>query len=271
MLSAFAAHMPVPALSKPSAKAAGHFLRKLLVSLQRAPDDSAPPARIGSIRHTPLAGVSVWYLWHTDQSQLAEFNHGLTSADFAEFADIRNPAVRARSLRTRGLLRAALSEAANGDVRPSEWVFERGAHGKPHLLNPPIKLHFSCSHTPMVSIVAVSRTRPVGIDIETAFSSLDDPSLIEEFFTAAERQAIQCIPLGSRAKARTRLWTLKEAVVKMLGTGLALDVSKLEFDIEEDRLKSSRDPEIDISGVRLATWLIPNHVQPLSVALAIKN
>jgi 4'-phosphopantetheinyl transferase len=123
----------------------------------------------------------------------------------------------------------------------------------------------------MVSIVAVSRTRPVGIDIEPAFSSLDDPSLIEEFFTAAERQAIQYIPLGSRAKARTRLWTLKEAVVKMLGTGLALDVSKLEFDIEEDRLKSSRDPEIDISGVRLATWLIPNHVQPLSVALAIKN
>lgn len=271
MSSEFVAHAEVPAFFQKTPNVIWGFLQKSLAPLQRTPDDSAQATYSGPIRHTPLAGVSVWYLWHTDHFDLAKINRGLTGADFAEFAELRNAATRARSLSTRALLRTALSDAAGGAVRPSEWVFERGAHGKPQLVNPPIDLHFSCSHTPAVSVVAVSDTRPIGIDVEGVLPELDDPSLIEEFFTAEERLAIKRLPYGGRAKARTRLWTLKEAVAKMLGTGLALDVSKLEFDTEEDRLQSSRDPEVNITGMRLATWSIPNQTQPLSVALAVKQ
>lgn len=224
-----------------------------------------------SIRHAPFSDVSVWYVWHTDQKRSDAFYQTLTDADFAEFANVRHVTTRDRSLATRALLRASLSRAVDGKVRPSEWAFERGAHGKPSLQSQLPKLHFSCSHTHWVSAVAVSTLHPVGIDIESSLLTFDDPSLIEEFFTARERLALQRLPQRGRAEARARLWTLKEAVVKMLGTGLAVDISQLEFDTEDDRLKSNRASEINISGVRLATWSIPNHAQPLSVALAVKQ
>ncbi len=154
---------------------------------------------------------------------------------------------------------------------PAEWAFERNAYGKPHLVAPATNLHFSCSHTHSVSVVAVSQSRPIGIDIEAELPPGDDPTLIEEFFAAGERSALLRMPLEDRAGARARLWSLKESVVKMLGTGLAIDVTELEFDIEADRLTSSRAPEVNVSGMRLATWSIPNKEQTLSVALAVKN
>jgi len=156
-------------------------------------------------------------------------------------------------------------------VRTAEWAFERNAHGKPSLRSHLPNLHFSCSHTHSASVIAVSRQHPVGIDIESSFLTFEDPSLIEEYFTKEERQAIQRLPEHKRAKARVRLWALKEAVVKMLGTGLALDISKLEFDVEEDCLKSNCEPGIGISGMRLATWSVTNQLQPLSVALAVNH
>jgi 4'-phosphopantetheinyl transferase len=149
-------------------------------------------------------------------------------------------------------------------------MFERDCHGKPALKDDFPRLYFSCSHTPWVSAVAVSSHHPIGIDIESTLLTFDDPSLVEEFFTVGERRALQSLPEGRRGEARVRLWTLKEAVVKMLGTGLAHDISKLEFDIVEDHLKPARSPELELSGMRLATWSIPNQAQPLSVALAVK-
>jgi 4'-phosphopantetheinyl transferase len=270
MSSAFAAHSHLPAVLEPPKSGNWAFFKKLPASLLRILDGDASSARAGSNRHTPFKDVSVWYLWHTDKPDFALDNHGLTTADFAEFSDLRNGANRARSLATRALLRKALSAASVKNVPPSAWKFERDAHGKPRLADPPEKLHFSCSHTPFLSVIAVSRTRPVGIDIEGLFSASDDPSLIEEFFAPKERLAIQKLPDSGRSKARTRLWALKESVVKMLGTGLALDVSTLEFDTENDRLISCRQTGINPSEMRLATWTVSDLKKPLTVALAVK-
>jgi len=258
----FSAHSPIRLES---------FGRDGTAPLARRRARDARSAQPASIRHAPFSDVSVWYVWHTAQSQLDAFHHALTDADYAEFADIRHGTTRDRSLRTRALLRASLSEAVQGQLRPADWAFERNAHGKPCLRPYLPNLHFSCSHAHSASVIAVSRQHPVGIDIESSFLTFEDPSLLEEYFSEGERQAIERLPEHRRAKARVRLWTLKEAVVKMLGTGLALDISQLEFDAEDDRLKSNREPEIDISGMRLATWSVTTQLQPLSVALAVNH
>ncbi|HEX2842310.1 4'-phosphopantetheinyl transferase family protein [Hyphomicrobium sp.] len=116
--------------------------------------------------------------------------------------------------------------------------------------------------------MAVSRTHPVGIDIECA-QPRSEEDLTDDYFTSCERMALSRLPVGTRAQARARLWALKEATVKMLGTGLAYDISELEFDPVQDRLNSSREGFSRLSEMRIATWSIRNETQPLSVALAV--
>ncbi len=237
----------------------------------RAPAGGLRRAPSAPLQYAPFPDVSVWYVWHTGAKQSDASERTLTQADLSEFSNIRHSHVKERSLATRALLRRALSKAVGGEIAPSEWAFERGAHGKPALAPAFPRLHFSCSHTHSASAVAVSRLHPVGIDIESSFLTFEDPRLLEDYFSQGELEAIERLPEHRRAMARVRLWTLKEAVAKMLGTGLALDISELEFDAEHDRLKSASESDIEFSGMRLATWSFTNQPQPLSVALAVNN
>ena len=236
----------------------------------QAPSFPPPLSESAPSQHISFSGVSIWYAWHKRPEPHSLNNKTLTRSDFAEYGEIRDATQRRRSLATRALLRRALSEAAGGIVKPLDWEFERGAHGKPTLSSPVKGLNFSCSHTHSVSVIAVSRSKPIGIDVEAAIPAHEDSGWIADFFAAGEKRALQRLPFEARAAACARLWSLKEATVKMLGTGLALDVSKLEFDIEADRLASSQVPEINASGMRLATWSIPDNAHSLSVALTVK-
>ncbi len=58
------------------------------------------------------------------------------------------------------------------------------------------KLHFSCSHTPWVSAIAVASFHPVGIDIERVEPACV-PSLIDDYLTANERLAVSLLPIGA--------------------------------------------------------------------------
>lgn len=192
----------------------------------------------------------------------------LIPSDFSEFERIRHKPTRERSLATRALLRGALSDFV-GDVKETEWTFERDANGKPRLIKGPSNIHFSCSHTAWQSVVAVS-DRPVGIDIECGEIAADD-AFLEEYFSRKERAAIASKPIKDRGVACARLWTLKEAVSKLIGTGLAFPFSELEFESEEDRLSQGISSGISTSELLLTTWSLPNPAHPLTVALALQR
>lgn len=222
-----------------------------------------------SVAPAPVAysDVSIRYVPHLDRETRTTLG-SLTPADLQEFASIRHTPTRERSLATRATLRIALSEAAP-EIDSSQWTFTRDAYGKPTLGPGLPNLHFSCSHTHWMSVVAVSN-RPVGIDIESSNLGADD-AFLEEYFSDRERISVTAKPLGNQAAAWSRLWTLKEAVAKLLGTGLALSFSELEFESEEDRLCQSNNSEINKSELQLATWSLPNKAHPLSVALALQG
>ena len=106
--------------------------------------------------------------------------------------------------RSRGVLRALL--AGYMDADPCALRFVLGAHGKPRLRSEPSEtwkdggswpgkdLHFNLSHSGELMLLAVTDGREVGVDVE-------------------------------RARARytaefLRAWTMREATVKCLGSGL---------------------------------------------------
>ena len=90
--------------------------------------------------------------------------------------------------------------------------FEYNEHGKPFLPNGP---YFSISHCKAGIAVAID-CEPVGIDIEAVRQADDD--LIKRVMCAREQEMIRSAEHPERTF--TRLWTMKEAVVKAQGTGI---------------------------------------------------
>ena len=130
---------------------------------------------------------------------------------------------RLRCLLAGLLLRRALVEAglppdldarlADGPCGRPEWPAEFG-------------LHLSLAHSGDW-VACVLHSGPVGVDIEAI--APEDPAVEALSFTPAEQAWILDQPVPERPAAFHRLWTLKESLLKALGTGLSLDPRRLEF------------------------------------------
>ena len=90
-----------------------------------------------------------------------------------------------------------------------EWQYNE--HGKPFIHHTLYTIHFSISHCKAGIAVAVD-DQPIGIDIEAIRHA--DEDLIARTMNTEERLAIK------DDRDFIRLWTQKEAVVKMQGTGI---------------------------------------------------
>lgn len=77
-------------------------------------------------------------------------------------------------------------------------------------------VHFNISHSGSYAVCAVA-SAPVGVDIQKIGEY--KRGVAERFFN--ESEILQIEAAVDKASEFTRLWTQKEAVLKMLGTGLA--------------------------------------------------
>lgn len=211
--------------------------------------------------------VRIWYVPHQPWNGRTDHHAALTADDIKEFSTTSDAAKRDRSLTTRAALRMALSTIVDGQIAPQEWRFGRTQMDKPVLKNGPKNLSFSCSHAESASIIAVSLSCDVGIDIEaSAFPSTEQ--WLSDTFTISERNAINVLPPRDRNAAIARLWTLKEAYLKMLGTGIA-DALVVAFDPSNNRLVSGQQDRR--AATTFKTWIANCQGQPLSVAIAIRG
>lgn len=97
-------------------------------------------------------------------------------------------------------------------------VFAYGEHGKPVLVDHP-DIHFNLSHCREAAICVIS-DRPVGVDVESIGRYKE--SLARYTMNDAELASITRHP--TPAIQFTRLWTMKEAVVKLSGEGISNDM-----------------------------------------------
>ncbi|MCR4919908.1 MAG: 4'-phosphopantetheinyl transferase superfamily protein [Prevotella sp.] len=109
------------------------------------------------------------------------------------------------------LLQQGLSREYGIDVPP---IFGYGPHGKPYILDHP-EIHFSLSHCREAALCVLS-DRPVGADVESIRSY--SPSLLRHTMCRSEIGQIE----SSAEPERTfiRLWTMKEACLKLSGRGI---------------------------------------------------
>ncbi|MDN7923588.1 4'-phosphopantetheinyl transferase superfamily protein, partial [Burkholderia gladioli] len=122
---------------------------------------------------------------------------------------------------------AALREvlgAALG-VAPAALRFATGEAGRPSLVADcapgAAALDFNVSHSGSHALIAWSASTRVGVDVEAPREGFDWTPLGQSVFAPADEAAVlACAPAGRR-DAFYRVWTAKEALLKVLGVGIA--------------------------------------------------
>jgi 4'-phosphopantetheinyl transferase len=135
------------------------------------------------------------------------------------------------------LLRSML--AFYGNFPATRWRFVADPDGKPRvdLRAGGAALEFNLSHTRGLVAAAVAVCGlPVGIDVEQIEPRKADFRVAEEFFASAEVRALKAMPPAEQVTGFFRYWTLKEAYIKAVGTGLAMPLQSFSFALVPPRV-----------------------------------
>jgi 4'-phosphopantetheinyl transferase len=168
------------------------------------------------------------------------------AARFA-FEDDRQAYIAAHAL-----LRVKLSEMAGG--APQDWRFAAATLGKPYLVDPPKDLRFSMTHARGMVAVAIAEGVDIGVDVEPANRRAESMKLAQRFFAPAETELLRALDGEARRDAFFAIWTLKEAVVKATGEGLARGLDSFTIHLDPPRVTMPDEPVW-----RLAHWRLGAH------------
>jgi phosphopantetheinyl transferase len=164
-------------------------------------------------------------LWHYRFTRLGNVSPSLLSdKEHLQYASFTKKEFAERYLHAHIFLREVLAQYAG--CGSSEIEFRYGAYGKPFLNN--YDLHFSLSYRKGHVILAVCRTKEVGADIEFIRALQDVKTFCDFSFSTNEKQRIFT---GDNIDYDTlfTLWACKEAYIKCTGTGLSVDLSRIDL------------------------------------------
>lgn len=187
-----------------------------------------------------LAPTSHIDIWMAAPDALMKAESALTLLSDKEWDTINginDPANRRSVITARVLLRIGLSHAAEHTVEPSAWRFNVDASGRPAVAEGFPRINFSISHLDPLVLVAISPTLELGIDVECIDQDVS-PDVIAEFSHLDEHHSVGGLPRPREIREFIRLWTLKEAYTKMVGTGHSLDFKSIKFTLDPVRLET---------------------------------
>ncbi|MBM3561920.1 MAG: 4'-phosphopantetheinyl transferase superfamily protein [Alphaproteobacteria bacterium] len=154
------------------------------------------------------------------------------------------------------LLRARLSEHSK-NISPGEWRFGATPHGKPFLLAPSVGFDVSLSHTRGMAAVAIASGRAVGVDVESFLTPRDALKVAERFFAPDEAALLRAEsdPIA-QSEIFFAIWTLKEAVLKADGRGLARGLDSFVVNLSPLAVSSGSGESYGVAQWRRSGFLI---------------
>jgi 4'-phosphopantetheinyl transferase len=174
--------------------------------------------------------VHLWYAatGHFDFSTYSSCRELLSPDELARCDRFRIETNRHEYAAAHALLRAVLSTYA--PIRPKDWRFTAGPHGKPELLPsaPTPQLHFNLSHTQGLAAVVVTGKGDVGVDVEWLGRSVE-PRLARSVLADAEYLELERVNGAEWARTFFSFWTLKEAYLKACGLGISWSLADFSF------------------------------------------
>ena len=220
----------------------------------------------------PLAAdeVQVW----------CRFTAAIPDDELSALAELLSPCERERCRRfvvahdrrdftaAHALLRRVLS--LHGGKSPPEWKFETNCHGKPRIASAEAPaLLFNLSHTRGLVACAVAIGAELGIDVEAIHDTAVPREIASHFFSQTEIRQLDACPPADYAHRFIEFWTLKEAFIKAIGTGLSHPLDSFSFS-----LNGNGDIEFTAPDTRASEWqfalITPDPGYRLAVAVRCK-
>ena len=138
-----------------------------------------------------------------------------------------------RPRREFALCRAALRSllCRQLDCRNDRLAFGTTGHGKPFALvdGVPAPVSFNVSHSGRHGLVGIAPQGRLGVDVEERIPRFDLEGIGEIVFGPWERTDLAEARGSEKSQFFFNLWTLKEALIKALGTGFSLNPSGFEI------------------------------------------
>ena len=188
----------------------------------RPPLDAAPALEVWLARLTPAVAPNIPVTTLLDVTELEEIDR------------LRQPVERERMRCRRELRRLLLARHLH--CAPGRLRFARNPGGKPVLCEPAGVLHFSTASAGDWFLLGLSSAQELGVDVESPARLNLSAGLIDLVCSANERAQLALLPEPDRSLAFLRLWTAKEAVLKLRGTGFqeSTDVRTLLENLHAD-------------------------------------
>jgi 4'-phosphopantetheinyl transferase len=189
----------------------------------------------------------------------------LDAREVARAGRFRSPLHQRRYVTRHAFLRRVLG--AYLDTAPSAVAISVTPAGRPQL-DPAARLDLSTSHDDGLAVVAIVRGTRVGIDVERVRPVDDAADLAATHLTRREVAWLGTWPADRRSWAFLTLWTRKEAVVKLLGTGLSTPLASFDTGIDDARAMS-QPSGLTGPSLRIAPLDgVPSHVGSVAVEAA---
>ncbi|MFP8488361.1 4'-phosphopantetheinyl transferase family protein [Gracilimonas sp. Q87] len=178
----------------------------------------------------------------------------LSDKEKSEFRNFKNPGRQAEYLTARYLFRKMLEDLGY-DTDKAELHKEEG--GKPYAMIKNKRLFVSFSHSQQMVFCALSESLDIGVDTEILGRSIPQ-RVLNRVLNETEKQTLNSLDL-------LQIWTLKEAAVKCLGTGLRTNLNDVSISVEKNEEISARFNNDNL--IEICSFRATNH----QIALAYQS
>jgi 4'-phosphopantetheinyl transferase len=202
--------------------------------MNNAENNPAPfPENIAWVKPKNFPGladeeVHIWRIFKDElnDDQVDGLKRLLSPAELAKAERFQKKEKRNLFITSHAALHWLLAKANNQAV--DQIIFQYLPDQKPAVLFRPGGPEFSLSHSNQLSLIALARHNPLGVDLEAIVPQPQYEQIAARFFTLMEQAWLAELPLAERLAGFYRCWTRKEALLKASGTGLSIPPETVE-------------------------------------------
>ncbi len=169
-------------------------------------------------------------------------------------ARFKTPELRSRHTVFTGTLLSLIAEYTN-DI-PENIELQITDSGKPYLLPDHAGdcLQFSLADSNGLAIYGFAKDGPIGVDLEEVVPLPDWQDMADVCLSSFEKEWISQLAAEVQESVFLRIWTIKEAYLKAIGTGLSVAPATIE--VENNQPEGYRIRRVDEPHDSIRNWKI---------------